>query len=96
LAVDLDGDGIKEVVAVASERSFLSSPGVGPGIKKSWLAVVKFRGNMFVKGTLGGEIDTPIQGLAVEDNQVLFVASEPSSLLGEGGASHLLSYDLKR
>jgi hypothetical protein len=96
VAVDLDGDGIKEIVAVASERSLLNSPGIGPGVQKSWLAVVKFRGNMFVKGTLGAEVDTPIQGLAIEQDRVLFVASEPSSLLGEGGASHLLSYELQR
>ncbi|WP_432821917.1 FG-GAP repeat domain-containing protein [Trichloromonas sp.] len=96
VAVDLDGDGIKEVVAVASERSTLNSPGIGPGVQKSWLAVFKFRGNMFVKGTLGAEVDTPIQGLAMDKDRVLFVASEPASLLGEGGASHLLSYELTK
>jgi len=95
VAIDLDGDGIKEIVAIASDRSIINSPGIGPGVQKSWMAVVKYRGNMFVKGTLGAEVDTPIQGLEIEKDRVLFVASEPSSLLGEGGASHLLSYELK-
>ena len=96
VAVDLDGDGQRELVAVASDRSSFGAPGVGPGVKKSWLSVLKYRDGMFVKGTIGEELDTPLQGLYVTADRVLFVATEPPSLLGQGGASHLLSFPLSR
>ncbi|WP_027714871.1 VCBS repeat-containing protein [Desulfuromonas sp. TF] len=96
VAVDLDGDGQRELVAVASDRSSFGAPGVGPGVKKSWLSVLKYRDGMFVKGTIGEELDTPLQGLYVTADRVLFVATEPPSMLGQGGASHLLSFPLSR
>jgi hypothetical protein len=94
VAVDLDGDGSLELLAVASDRSSLTASSIGPGVKKSWLSVLKSRDGMFVKGTLGEELDEPLQGLTVAPGRVLFVASEPSSILGQGGASHLLVFPL--
>jgi hypothetical protein len=96
VAVDLDGDGLRELVAIASDRSSFGAPGVGPGVKKSWLSVLKYREGMFVKGTIGDELDSPLQGLHVAADRVLFVATEPPSMLGQGGASHLLSFPLSR
>jgi hypothetical protein len=94
VAVDLDGDGSLELLTIASDRSSLTTSSIGPGVKKSWLSVLKFRDGMFVKGTLGEELDVPLQGLTVAPDRVLFVASEPGSILGQGGASHLLSFPL--
>ena len=39
---DLDGDGIAEILAVASDRNFLGSLSISDGVKKSWLAVFKY------------------------------------------------------
>jgi hypothetical protein len=94
VAVDLDGDGIQELLAVASDRSALTTSSIGPGVKKSWLSVLKFRDGMFVKGTLGEELDVPLQGLTVTPSRALFVASEPANMLDQGGSSHLLSFPL--
>jgi hypothetical protein len=94
VAVDLDGDGHLELLTVASDRSAMGASSVGPGVKKSWLSVLKFRDGMFVKGTLGEELDVPLQGLTVQPKRALFVASEPANMLGQGGASHLLSFPL--
>ena len=96
VAADLDGDGQLELLAVASDSSFLSAPGLTPGVKKSWLAVLKQRDGMFVKGTLGEELDVPLQGLAVEGDRVLFVATETGSVFGSGGESQLLVFPLAR
>jgi hypothetical protein len=93
---DLDGDGRPELLAVASDRATLTATSMGPGVKKSWLAVVKHRDGMFVKGTLGEELDVPLQGLTVAPGQVLFVASEPGSIFGQEGSSHLLSFPLAK
>ena len=41
VAVDLDGDGRMEVVAIVSEGSGLS--GIGSGVRKSWLATLEYR-----------------------------------------------------
>jgi hypothetical protein len=94
VAVDLDGDGSLELLTVAADRSSLTATSTGPGVKKSWLSVLKFRDGMFVKGTLGEEMDVPLQGLTATPGQVLFVASEPGSLLGQDGSSHLLGFPL--
>jgi hypothetical protein len=94
VATDLDGDGYPELLAVASERSIFGSLAVSPGVKKSWLAIFKYKNGRFESGSLGNEIDIPLQGLAVTPKQVLMVATEPGNLLAEGAKSHLLAYSL--
>jgi hypothetical protein len=64
------------------------------GIKKTWLEVVKFQDERFVKGILGEEMDFPLQGLVVDDKRVLFVVTQPGNLFGKGRNSHLLAYQL--
>jgi len=93
---DLDGDGRLEIIAIASDRSLVTAPGISPAIKNTRLATVKLRNGMFVKGTLGENIGKPIQGLTVSRGQLLFVATESGSVFGNEGKSHLLSYPLAR
>jgi WD40 repeat protein len=94
VATDLDGDGHTELLAVASERSIFGSLAVSPGVKKSWLAIFKYKNGRFESGSLGNEIDIPLQGLAVTPKQILMVATAPGNLMSEGAQSHLLSYSL--
>ncbi|MEZ4601688.1 MAG: hypothetical protein R2940_18005 [Syntrophotaleaceae bacterium] len=94
VAADLDGDGQLELLAVASDTSLLSAPGLDPGVKKSWLAVLKYRDNMFVKGTLGEELEVPLQGLTVNGKDVLFIATEKGTIFGKDGESQLLVFPL--
>jgi hypothetical protein len=94
VAADLDGDGQLELLSVASDSSLLAAPGIGAGVKKSWLAVLKKRDGMFVKGTLGEELEVPLQGLTVAGDRVLFVATETGSIFGEGGDSQVLVFPL--
>ncbi len=95
-AADLDGDGRLELLSVASDSSLLAAPGIGSGVKKTWLSVLKKRDGMFVKGTLGEELEVPLQGLALAGDRVLFVATETGSVFGEGGDSQLLVFPLAR
>ncbi len=94
VAADLDGDGQLELLAVASDSSLLSAPGIGSGVKKSWLAVLKVRDGMIVKGTLGEQLDVPLQGLTVAGDRALFVATETGSVFGGGGDSQVLVFPL--
>ena len=94
VASDLDGDGQPELLAVASDRSLFGSLAISSGVKKSWLAVFKYKGGRFESGSLGNEIDTPLQGLAVARKRVLLVSTASGNLLGEGAQSHLISYAL--
>lgn len=96
VAADIDGDGRLELVAVASESSSFRAPGIGPGVKKSWLAVIKYRDGMFVKGTLGEELENPLQGLTVAGDRALLVLSRTTSLLDKAGSSHLLALPLAK
>jgi hypothetical protein len=94
VATDLDGDGHPELLAVASDRSIFGSLAISPGVEKSWLAIFKYKDGRFESGTLGNEIDTPLQGLTVARKRALLVATASGNLLGEGARSHLISFSL--
>jgi len=88
VAVDLDGDGRLEVVAIASEGSGLS--GIGFGVRKSWLATLEYREGRFIRGSLGPELETPLQGLYASRKGVFVVATHAPSLFKPKRASQLL------
>jgi hypothetical protein len=79
VAVDLDGDGRVELVAIASEGS---GP-LGSGIRKSWLATLAYRDGRFVRGTLGPELETPLQGLYSSRSGIFVVATGAPSQWGK-------------
>jgi hypothetical protein len=95
VAVDLDGDGRVEVVVISSEGSGVL--GIGSGIRKSWLATLDYRDGRFVRGTLGPELELPLQGLYPGRDGIYVVATHPSSSWGKSkGASQLLFFPLPR
>ncbi len=96
VATDLDGDGQLELLAVSSDTGALTAPGIDPGVSKSRLSVLKKRDGMYVKGTLGEELEVPLQGLTVAGDRVLFVATETGSVFGKGGESQVLVFPLAR
>lgn len=90
VAVDLDGDGRVEVVAIASEGS--GALGLGSGIRKSWLATLAYRDGRFVRGALGPELETPLQGLYSGREGVFVVATHPPSSLTRQKRESLLLF----
>jgi hypothetical protein len=94
VAVDVDGDGQLEVLAVTSDRGMLKSPQLN--VHKSWLAVIKYKDSNFVKGTFGETLEIPTQGLAADEGRVLVVASRPGSVFGKEASSRILAYPLVR
>jgi hypothetical protein len=93
---DIDGDGVPELLVVGSETSSIKVPGIGPGIKKSWVNVLKFRGGMFQKGRLPGELDDPLQGIWADTEKVYLVVSRTTSSLSKKGSSSLLARPLRQ
>ena len=94
VAADLDGDGVMEVVVVASESSLFTARGIFPSIKNPRLAVLKYRNGTFVRGTIGDEVGEPVQGLTVADGKLLFVTTNIGSLFGKGASTQLLAFRL--
>lgn len=94
VAVDVDGDGQLEVLAVTTDRGMLKSPRLS--LFKSWLTVVKYKDRTFVKGKLGEVLEIPTQGLAADEGKVLVVASRPGSVFGKEASSRILAYPLVR
>ena len=94
VAADLDGDGVMEVVVVASESSFFTARGIVPSIKNPRLAVLKYRNGTFVRGTIGDEVGAPVQGMTVADGKLLFVATNIGSFFGKGASTQLLAFRL--
>jgi hypothetical protein len=92
---DIDGDGVPELLVVGSETSSVKVPGIGPGIKKSWVSVLKFRGGMFQKGRLPGDLDDPLQGIWADTEKVYIVVSRTTSSLAKKGSSSLLARPLR-
>ena len=87
---DLDNDGTLELLATAVERSWLSA-GSGSGVTKSWISVLKYRDEIFVKGRFGDELDNPLQGIGLRDGEVLAVLTRPATVFGQDGGSNLIS-----
>jgi len=94
VAVDVDGDGQLEVLAVTTDRGILKSPRLT--LFKSWLTVVKYKDGKFVKGKLGEVLETPTQGLSADEGRMLLVASRPGNLFGKDALSLVLAYPLGR
>ena len=94
VAADLDGDGLLELVLVASDSSLFTAPGIASSIKNPRLAVVKYRNGTFVRGTIGEEVGEPVQGMAVADGRLLFVTTNTGSAFGKGASSQLLAFHL--
>ncbi len=96
VTADIDGDGLLEILAIASDQPALKAPGISNRIKGSRLVVLKQQDGSFVKGTLGEPLDSAVQGLSISGRRVLYVASEPGSLFGGDGMSRLKALDLVR
>lgn len=96
VAVDLDGNGISEMIAVASDRNLLSKTGISSGIESTWLTVLKYEDKTFKEGTLGEKMGTPIQGMTVFGDKIFLVVSETGSVFSKGGQSRLMQLPLAR
>jgi hypothetical protein len=95
LAVDLDGDGKNELVAVASERSMLGTVGIAPGLNKTWVNVFKYADGRFSSGKLGEEFELALQGISLDRKRLLLVATEPGGMMDRNrSASYILKYGL--
>jgi hypothetical protein len=96
VAVDLDGNGISEMIAVASDRNLLSKTGISAGIESTWLTILKYEDKAFKEGTLGEKMSTPIQGMTVFGDKIFLVVSETGSVFSKGGQSRLMQLPLAR
>ena len=96
VAVDLDGNGISEMIAVASDRNLLSKTGISSGVESTWLTILKFEDNTFKEGTIGEKMGTPIQGMTVFEDKLFLVVSETGSVFSKGGQSRLMQLPLAR
>lgn len=92
LAVDVDGDGVRELLAIGVDRQLFSAPGMDRGVDRSWLTVLDFRNGQFVEGRLGPEFDVPIQGLTAREHRILLlVPGSHKFFTGAGDESSLLA-----
>jgi hypothetical protein len=94
VAVDLDGNGINEMIAVASDRNLFSNTGISSGVESTWLTILKFEDNTFKEGTIGEKMGTPIQGMTVFEDKLFLVVSETGSVFSKGGQSRLMQLPL--
>ncbi|MGK2945362.1 MAG: hypothetical protein ACSLFC_11550 [Desulfuromonadales bacterium] len=95
VAVDIDGDGQLELIAVSADTSVFSAPGLNSVGGESWLSVLKHENGRFVKGTLGEKLEKPIQGLTINHGKAMVVLSQLNSILNDKGQSHLLALPLE-
>lgn len=91
---DLDGDGRRDVLAVAAEHSPLVSPSIGSGT--SGLAVFARRDDAFVRGSVGPPFESPVQALHAAPGTIFAVVTRPGSAFGNPGASELIEVPVPR
>ncbi len=89
LAADIDNDGHPEIIAVASNKSSVSIPSIYSGFKNSILAVFKYEKGNFVKGTIGDDLNLPVQATGFDKKRLLFIETTLANLGGKGGSSRL-------
>lgn len=94
VAVDVDGDGRKELLAVSSDQSAIKAPGMMTTIDQSRIVIFNYNNGAFVRGTVGEPVDAAIQGLGVNGRQLVFVATDPGTPLAQRGASRLQTLQL--
>ncbi len=94
VAVDLNADGHNELLASASDRTILGSLRINSGLTKAWIGIFKYEDGRFTTGTLGEELELALQGITLNKQRLLVVATEPVDFKGEGGKSYLLAYSL--
>lgn len=94
IIADLDNDGRPDLLAPASAQGMLSVSNIASGFKSTQLAVLSYRNGQYLKGRLGEELDLPIQGLGLHAGRVYLVTTQPGDLLGKGGESRLMSFQL--
>ncbi|HKJ64708.1 MAG TPA: hypothetical protein VJ969_04860, partial [Desulfopila sp.] len=94
VAVDVDGDGRKELLGVSSDQSSFKIPGITTTIDKSWIMVFDYEEENFVKSSLTPQVSAAIQGLGVTDHQLLLVTTDTGDSPEAGGSSRLHSVDL--
>ena len=81
IIVDIDKDGINELIVVSSEKTPISSVIGKGGIKSNWLTFYKYKDKRFIKGLLGKSLEQYIKGFGIYDGKVLVVVSEIKGLL---------------
>jgi hypothetical protein len=95
VAVDLDDDGRRELLAVSSDQSSVKAPGIMTTIDQSRIMIFNYENGAFVKGTVGEPVEAAIQGLDVVGRHVFFVATDAGSLLDREGGSRLRTLVLR-
>jgi len=97
LAVDIDNDGIREILVPSADLSVFSSVGGANTIKKTWVSVLKRTGvGSYMKGKIGGNYDQYIQAMGSANNTLYLLTVDPGGIFSDSrGSSQLLILPLQ-
>ncbi len=92
LAVDVDNDGMREVLVPSADLSVFSTVGGANSIKKTWVSVLKkTSAGTYMKGKIGGDYDQYIQAIGTANGSLYLLTVNPSGIFTEArGQSRLL------
>ena len=92
LAVDVDNDGMREVLVPSADLSVFSTVGGANSIKKTWVSVLKKTpAGTYMKGKIGGDYDQYIQAIGAANGSLYLLTVNPSGIFTEArGQSRLL------
>ncbi len=92
LAVDVDNDGIREVLVPSADLSVFSAVGGANSIKKTWVSILKKTpAGTYMKGKIGGDYEQYIQGIGAANGSLYLLTVNPSGIFTETrGQSRLL------
>ncbi len=92
LAVDVDNDGMREVLVPSADLSVFSTVGGANSIKKTWVSVLKkTSAGTYMKGKIGGNYEQYIQGMGAANGSLYLLTVDPGGIFSEArGQSKLL------
>jgi hypothetical protein len=93
IAADVDNDGLLELLTISSDRAGWGAPGINVDIKNIRFVTIKYVEGRFIKKFLSDPLDTPVPGLAIMDQRILYIVSESRSGSSHPGPSRL--FELK-
>jgi hypothetical protein len=95
LAVDIDNDLQRELLAISSDRSTFSTPGAYINIKNIRFVCFKYTDGSFVKKSLSPPLDTPVQGLAMIGNHIYYIVTELTSGSHQSCRGRIFKFQIK-
>lgn len=94
IVADFGQNSGRTLVVSGVNESMLSVSPLYSGFRNARLLLFQYQDKNFIRGTIGEELQMPVQGMAVRGKRIFFIQSPPASITSGDRVSHLCAYDI--